>query len=173
MGPQNHNAALVEPQHHVINSTNTGSALNNGVKNRLHVRGRAADDAEHLGCCRLMLQRLSQFCIAFLDLLKQSHVLDSDHCLRSEGIEKSDLLVGEGSNLDSPHQNDTQRNSLTEQRSRKHRSIAESLLEILAHWELALVERPDIADMDRLPVDNGTASHRTTAEGNRLKSAGK
>src|SRR5262249_61849966 len=118
MGPQNHNAALVQPQHHVVNAANPRSAFYDGIEHWLHVRGRAADDAEHLGCCRLMLQRLSQFCIAFLDLLKQSHVLDSDHCLRSEGIEKSDLLVGEGSNLDSPHQNDTQSNSLTEQRSR-------------------------------------------------------
>ena len=55
---------LTESQHHVIDPTNPGRALDDGVEDRLHVRGRAADDAEHLGRCRLMLQGLAQFRIA-------------------------------------------------------------------------------------------------------------
>src|SRR5262249_46726402 len=43
---------------------NACGALDDGIKNRLHVGRRAADDAEHLGRCSLMLQRLPQFCIA-------------------------------------------------------------------------------------------------------------
>ena len=57
---------VAESQHHVINPTNPGGALDDGIEHRLHVRRRAADDAEHLGRCRLMLQRLAQFCIALL-----------------------------------------------------------------------------------------------------------
>src|SRR5262245_39712447 len=64
MGPQNHSVPIEESQQHVINPTNPGSALNDGIEHRLHVRRRAADDAEHLGGCRLMLQRLAQFCVA-------------------------------------------------------------------------------------------------------------
>src|SRR5262249_41755239 len=131
MSPRNRSVAVAESQQHVVDPTYPRSARDDGVKDWLHVRWRAADDAEHLGRCRLMLQRLAQFRIALLDFFEQPHVLDRDNGLVSECFEKSDLLVGEGSNLDSPHQNDTQRNSLTEQRSRKHRSIAESLLEIL------------------------------------------
>ena len=64
MSPRNHYVPLAESQHHVINPTNPGGALDDGVEHRLHVRGRAADDAEHLGRRRLMLQGLAQFCVA-------------------------------------------------------------------------------------------------------------
>ena len=69
MSPRNHNVPLVESQHHVIDPTNPRGALDDGVKHRLHVRRRAADDAEHLGGRRLMLQRLAQFRVAFLSSL--------------------------------------------------------------------------------------------------------
>ena len=69
MSPRNHRVLLVESQHHVINPTNPGGALDDGVEDRLHVRRRAADDAEHLGRCRLMLQGLAQFRVALLQSL--------------------------------------------------------------------------------------------------------
>ena len=69
MSPRNHNVPLAESQHHVIDPANPGGALDDGVEHRLHVRRRAADDAEHLGRCRLMLQRLAQFRVALLDSL--------------------------------------------------------------------------------------------------------
>ena len=80
-------------------------ALDDGVEHRLHVRGRAADDAEHLGRCRLMLQRLAQFCIALLDFFEQPHVLDGDHGLVGKGFEKRDLFLGERSDLRSANVN--------------------------------------------------------------------
>ena len=55
MSPRNHSVLLVETQQYVINPTNPRSALDDGVEYRLHVSRRAADDAEHLGRCRLML----------------------------------------------------------------------------------------------------------------------
>ena len=66
MSPRNHNVPVVESQDHVIDPTNPRGALDDGIQDRLHVRRRAADDAEHLGRCRLMLQGLAQFCIALL-----------------------------------------------------------------------------------------------------------
>ena len=71
MSPRNHTVPLVESQHHVINPTNPRGALDDGIEDRLHVRRRAADDAEHLGRCRLMLQGLAQFCVALLEFLEQ------------------------------------------------------------------------------------------------------
>ena len=56
MSPRNHSIPIAEPQHHIINPTNTGRALNDSIENRLHVRGRAADDCEHLSGRRLVLQ---------------------------------------------------------------------------------------------------------------------
>ena len=56
MSPRNHNVSFAESQHHVINPTNPRRALDDGVEHRLHIGRRTADDAEHLGRCRLMLQ---------------------------------------------------------------------------------------------------------------------
>ena len=69
MSTRNHSDSLAESEHHVINPTNPGGALDDGVKHRLHVRRRAADDTEHLGRCRLMFQSLGQLAIAFLSSL--------------------------------------------------------------------------------------------------------
>ena len=44
---------------HVINPTNPRGALDNGIEDRLHIGRRAANNAEHLGRCRLMFQRLA------------------------------------------------------------------------------------------------------------------
>ena len=89
----------LESQHHVIDPTNPRRALDDGVEHRLHVRRRAADDAEHLGRRRLMLQRLAQFRVALAEFLEQAHVLDGDDGLVGEGFEKGDLLVGEWANF--------------------------------------------------------------------------
>ena len=99
MSPRNHSVPLAESQHHVIDPTNPRGALDDGVEDRLHVRRRAADDAEHLGRCRLMLQRLAQFRVALAEFLEQPHVLDGDHGLVGEGFKQLDLLVGERTNL--------------------------------------------------------------------------
>ena len=64
MSPRNRNVPLAESQHHVINPTNPRGALDDGVEDRLHIRGRAADDAEHLGRRGLMLQGLAQLRVA-------------------------------------------------------------------------------------------------------------
>src|SRR6266508_4653688 len=84
MSPRNRRVPLVEPQQHVIDPTNPRGALDDGVEDRLHVRGRAAYDAEHLGRRRLMLQGFAQFRIALADLPEESFVFDGDHCLIGE-----------------------------------------------------------------------------------------
>ena len=79
---------------YVVNTTNPGGALDDGIEHRLHVRRRAADDAEHLGRRRLMLQRLAQFRVALLQFFEQPDVLDSDDGLVGESFEKRNLFVG-------------------------------------------------------------------------------
>ena len=91
MSPRNRSIALAESQQHVIYPANPCGALDNGVEYRLHVCRRAADDAEHLGRCRLMLQGFAQFRIALLDLFEQPHVLDGDHRLVGEGLHQLNL----------------------------------------------------------------------------------
>src|SRR5262245_2437045 len=81
MSPRNQSVPLAESQDHVIDPTDLSRALNDSIEDRLHVRRRAADDAEHFRCRRLMLQ-------GFLQFFEQSHVLDGDDRLVSEGFEE-------------------------------------------------------------------------------------
>src|SRR5262249_22469828 len=115
MGSLNHNVLLPESQKHVINPTNPRRALDDGVEDWLYVGRRAADDAEHLGGCRLMLQGLAQFRVALLDLLEQPHVLDSNDGLVGERFEESDLLGSERARLDSSNEDRAERCTLPEQ----------------------------------------------------------
>ena len=39
MSPRNHRVVLIESQYHVIDPTNPGGALDDGIQDRLHVRG--------------------------------------------------------------------------------------------------------------------------------------
>src|SRR5262245_43079948 len=66
MSARNHYVSVAEPQYHVINSTDFCRALDDGVEDRLHIRRRPADDAEHLSCRCLMLQSFTQFCVSLL-----------------------------------------------------------------------------------------------------------
>ena len=105
---------------HVINPTNPRRALDYGVEHRLHVRRRAADDAEHLGRGGLMLQRFAQFRIARLQLLEQPDVLDRDHRLVGEGFQESDLLFRERTNLRPTNRDSSNGNTLSQQWCYKH-----------------------------------------------------
>src|SRR5215472_14625069 len=84
MSPYTHHVPRAKPQHYVINPTNLRSTLDDSVEHRLHVGGRAADDAEHLGGRGLMLEGFTQFCVAFLDLFEEPSILDGNDSLSSE-----------------------------------------------------------------------------------------
>ena len=62
------------------------AAVEDLVEHRLRVGHRAADDLQHFGRGRLLLQRL-------LGLVEQAHVLDRDHRLVGEGLQQRDLLA--------------------------------------------------------------------------------
>src|SRR5262249_27118888 len=95
MSPRNRNVTFAKSQQHVINSTNLSGALHNGVEDWLHVRGRAADNAEHLGRCGLMVEGFSQFHVALLDLFEKADVLDGDDGLRGKGLKQFHLPLAE------------------------------------------------------------------------------
>src|SRR4029434_7922679 len=115
MRPHNHSVSLAESERHIIDSTNSGGALDDGVKHRLHVRGRAADDAEYLSRRRLVLQGFAQFCVALLDFLEQPHILDVDDSLIGEGFQELDLLVREWADFHPANPIAPNCNPLTEQ----------------------------------------------------------
>src|SRR5262249_30388321 len=107
MSSRNHTFPFTESQRHIVDPTNHCSYFDDRSELRRHRRRRAADDAQHLGGRRLMLQGLSQFCFALLQLFEQAHVLDGDYGLGGEGFEKCDLFFGEGPYLGSANLNRT------------------------------------------------------------------
>src|SRR5262249_22491011 len=66
--------------------------FNQRLQHRLEVKGRAADDLEHVGGGGLLLQRFAQ-------LVEQARVLDGDDGLGGKILHQLDLLVGEGQYL--------------------------------------------------------------------------
>src|SRR5215475_9861870 len=122
MGSLNHNVLLPESQKHVINPTNPRRALDDGVEHRLHIRGRAADNAEHLSRRRLMLQGLAQLCVALLDLFEQADILDGDDRLVRKGFQKFNLSIRERTYLSSPDDDYTNGGSLSEHRRAEKRT---------------------------------------------------
>src|SRR5262249_36557315 len=155
MTPRNHSIALTESQRHVIDPTNPGRALDNGIEDRLYVRRRAADDAKHLRCRCLMLQGLPQFCVALLDLFEESHVFDGDHCLIGERFQESNLLFGEWTNFSPANQDSPNRSSLTKQRSSKNRSRRIRPLQWSRVRIVAVKVFRDIIHVNGLSVQNG------------------
>src|SRR5262249_5719533 len=150
------NVALNEPQHHVIDPADLRGTLNNRIKHRLHVRGRATDNAQHLGRCRLMLQGFAQFRVAFLDLLEQSHVLNGDDSLISEGFEKFDLFFSKRSNFLAADCDHSDRNTLSQQWRTKCSSHPRNWLSGLIVGELRQL-CCNVMNVYRLAVDHGSA----------------
>ena len=62
--------------------------FNQRVEHRLQIERRAADDLEHVGGRRLLLQRLAQ-------LVEQARVLYGDDGLLSEVAQELDMFVAE------------------------------------------------------------------------------
>ena len=87
IGPRNRLLSLVESQQHIVHPTTFAALSTMASSTGLHVCGRVTDHPEHLGRCSLVLQGFAQFCVAFLDLMEQPHVLDGDHRLIGEGFD--------------------------------------------------------------------------------------
>src|SRR5215813_12386307 len=168
MCTRNYRVPLTESQHHIIDPTNSGCALDNGVEDRLHIRWRTTDDAEHLGGCSLMLQSFAQLCVAFLDLFEQAHILDGDDSLISEGFEKFDLFFSKRSNFLAADCDHSDRNTLSQQRRADCGSHPCNRLSSLIVRELCQF-CCDIMHVYGLTVDYGSARWRPATKGSPLR----
>src|SRR5215469_16694389 len=71
----------------LIGRAKPSGRLRQRVEHRLQIERRAADNLEHIGCRRLLLERLTQF-------IQQPRVLDGNDGLGSKIAHKLDLFVG-------------------------------------------------------------------------------
>src|SRR5262249_60291087 len=92
---------IVLVQKHVaeICAADAHGILEHGLKYRLEIAGRAADDLEQIGRSLLLLQRLGEVRCALAQLVEEARVLDGDHSLSGKIRQHLNLFVGEGTNL--------------------------------------------------------------------------
>src|SRR5262249_45872560 len=83
-------------------ATEPGDAPHDRVEYWLYICWRGGDPSQDLACGSLLLQRLGHLRIGLceglvllLQLLEQAHILDRDHRLVGEGLEKGDLPLRE------------------------------------------------------------------------------
>src|SRR5262249_1218973 len=147
-----------ESQNHIIDSTNLCRAFDNCVEDRLHVRRRTTNNAEHLRRCRLMLQGFTQLRVALLEFFKQPHVLNRDDSLGRKGFKEFNLLSGERTDLLSTDRNSSNRNPLAQQRCDKQCPRAGPLLACLGTTKLSFYLYREIVHMNCLPLNYSTTS---------------
>src|SRR5262245_56776812 len=113
-----------------------------------------------------MLQGLAQFCIAFLEFFKQPDILDCDHSLVREGLEKCYLLVRERTHLRATDHDRSNRNTLTHKRDGQPGPETQALdyLPRIRRVVLIVALGHDVVNMDCLPVENGSTDHQTSAD---------
>jgi hypothetical protein len=109
---------------------------------------------------RLALERPRQLAAANLQFLEQARVLDHDDRLRREGLEDSNLLLGEredlgAAKLDYPH-----RHALSQQRNGHDGAMSKAPRESAHRRELVHLVL-EIDDMYRLPVEHRAAAGRS------------
>src|SRR5262249_52400408 len=105
--------AFVEQQVAEAGLADANGVLKHSLEHWLQFAGRAADDLEHLGGGRLLLQRLAQFS-------EQARVLDRDRGLVGKGLHQGDLLLREGSHLTAPNADDSDQIRLPKKRDGQH-----------------------------------------------------
>ena len=128
-------------------------ARDDRVEHRLDVQ-RRADGAADLAQRRELLHRARQLGRPLPQLVEQADVLDGDHRLVGERLEKRDLLGREGMDLGPPSdEDDAQRRALAQQRRHQHCPGDGPGLPHAGHGfrELRL-GRHDVLDVDRPPV---------------------
>src|SRR5262249_28605819 len=154
---KDHLITLAQADRRVIGPAYPSRALRNRVEHGLNIRRRTSDNTQDFTRRSLLFQRLFEF-------LKQSHILDGDHRLIGESLEKRDLLLGEGSNFCTANRNYSNRSSLSQQWRAKDRPSSSVLLEESRFWKLAVKFSRDVMDMDCRPVDHRPSCRIATME---------
>jgi len=83
-----------------------GSRMDERIEHGLQIKGRAADDLEHVGGGGLLLKRFAQF-------VEKAGILNRDCCLIGEGFDQLDLFFGERPHASALQVKDADRHSFT------------------------------------------------------------
>jgi hypothetical protein len=119
--------SLAQPQIAVLGLAESGRVRQHGLEHGLQVAGRTRDNAQDLGCRRLLLQRLAKLARASLLGIEQSNVLDRDDRLVGELLQQSFLRLRDGSGLGPADHDDAERIAAAQHRHSQHSPPAHGL----------------------------------------------
>src|SRR6266571_2150310 len=91
--------SVVQQEVAELGVANARRVFQHGLEDGGQLSWRAADDAQHLGGRRLLLQRLAQIVSALPQLVEQPRVLNGDDCLAPKASQQLDLFLGERPHL--------------------------------------------------------------------------
>src|SRR5262249_62294751 len=106
--------------------------------------------------------------VTILQFFEQPNVLDGDHSLVSESLEKSDLLLRKRTDLKSAIHNDPNGSTLAQHRRRNDGTMSKTFLKNQPFRKLGFGFGCHVMDVDHLAVDDGPPSHGATIEGSLL-----
>ena len=138
-----------------------GRRLDQRVKYRLQVEGRAADHLEHVGSGSLLLQRFAQIVGAPAQLIQQPRVLDGDDRLVGERRHQVDLFRGKWLRPVSPYKDHSDDLSLTQERDAQRSPITGNLLGITPR---IFRVRQHIEDVNHSSLQRGASGHAASID---------
>ena len=133
------------------------------VEHDLQIEGRTADDLEHIGGRRLLLERFGQLLRARLHLVEQPHVLNRDDRLIREGRHQLDLLVRERPQRAARQDDHADRSSFPQQWNPEHAAEGRDFLK-LGQFIFRIGE--DIRNLNRFAFQKRPATDRAAPRRN-------
>src|SRR5437773_10797571 len=101
MRPKAKMFAVLKQHGGIIGLAELARPFDNGVQHWLNVGRRGGNDVQDVGAAGLVREGLGQLARAFLHLIEQSDIADSDHGLVGESLQQVDLLGTERDRLQS------------------------------------------------------------------------
>ena len=161
MRPRKHNVTVAKAEDHIVYPAYLRRALHDGIEDRLHVGGRAADDAERLGRRRLMFQRLAQLRVALAEFFEQADIFNGDDGLVGEGLQKGDLFFSKKTDLGAANLNRADWNAFAKQRRNQNRARAGHLLAGFGVRIFGVKQRQNVVNVNRFAIDDSAAGGRS------------
>ena len=116
------------------------------------------NDVEHLAGRRLLLKRFGEITVPVLELLKQPDVFNCDHRLIGKGSDEINLPGGKRLGISSEDDDDTNGNTLSEQRHSEHRHEIHELLSVFIFGISSRVGDVNYAALEYNPPCDGLSS---------------
>ena len=114
-----HHISIDQTYGPVFGPTHLDRAGQDAVEDGQQVSGRAADDLEDLRRRDLMLQRLAEVAVAVLQLSEEARILQRDHRLVGERLQKGGVGLGERGVLGAQQDDGSDRDVLAQERDRE------------------------------------------------------